>query len=316
ASQAMAQTSKEEIFETPEKTGGVYYAYPAADIKTSTPIPEGYKPFYISHLGRHGSRFLIDDKDYKDVIDLFQDAAKAGKLTPLGQDGLNRLNEVWKETEFRGGDLSPLGVREQRGIAERMFGAYSEVFTPESKITACATTVVRCVLSMDAFCERLKEFQPALSITRDSGEKWQRFLNHHTPTAIAYRSAKDTWRPGFERFQKAHVNPDRLLKSLFTDSKYITSKTTAEDIMWGLFGIAGGMQNIETEGTFYDIFEKQELFDLWQVTNHKLYVNDAGAAQNGGVMMENAKPLLRSILDSAQNIIDAKGKGADFRFAH
>ena len=52
-----AQTTQEEIYSNIEKSGSVYYAYP--DINESyTPAPKGYKPFYISHYGRHGSRYL------------------------------------------------------------------------------------------------------------------------------------------------------------------------------------------------------------------------------------------------------------------
>ncbi|MCH5688442.1 hypothetical protein LWM68_31770 [Niabella sp. W65] len=87
-----------------------------------------------------------------------------------------------------------------------MYSAYPAVFTKESKITACATTLVRCVLSMDAFCERLKELDPRLLISRNSGTRWQRFLNHHTEEAIAYRSAANTWKPGYIKFEKERCN--------------------------------------------------------------------------------------------------------------
>lgn len=39
-----AQTSKEEMFATPEKTGGVYWTYPL-DFAPQTKAPKGYKPF-------------------------------------------------------------------------------------------------------------------------------------------------------------------------------------------------------------------------------------------------------------------------------
>lgn len=313
---ASAQTTKEELFKTPEKTAGVYFAYPVNEIKPQTPAPKGYQAFYISHLGRHGSRYLISDDEYRNMIQLFQDAEKKQALTPLGKDVLKRLNLLWKEVEWRGGDLSPLGIREQRGIAERMYKAYPGVFKKNSKLSACATTIVRCVLSMDAFCERLKELNPTLSIPRNAGMKWQQFLNHHTKEAIQYRSAADTWRPGYQKFEKAHVNPERLIASLFTDKNFSEKKISSETIMWDLFAIAGGMQNVETKVTFYDIFTPEEMFDLWQVKNYKLYVNDANSALNGGIMMKNALPLIQNILDSAAVIIKTKGHGADFRFAH
>lgn len=313
---AFSQISKEELFATPEKTAGVYYAYPVKEIRHYTTPPKGYEPFYISHFGRHGSRYLISDSDYKDILDRFEDAYNNNVLTDLGKDVYIRLQQVWEEAELRGGDLSPLGIREHKGIAERMYIANPQVFSKDGKYTACATTVVRCVLSMDAFCERLKELNPSIQIERNSGMKWQSYLNHHTKEAIEFRSAKYTWREQHRKFQQEHVKPTRLINSLFSDKDYIYKNINPEETMWQLFYIAGGMQNIETDLSFYDIFEKQELFDLWQCKNYKLYVNDANGAINGGLMFENCKPLLKDILKNASYIISTNGKGADLRFAH
>ncbi|MCI5980588.1 MAG: histidine-type phosphatase, partial [Muribaculaceae bacterium] len=33
-------------------------AYPDSNLPQLTPAPSGYKPFYIDHYGRHGSRWL------------------------------------------------------------------------------------------------------------------------------------------------------------------------------------------------------------------------------------------------------------------
>ena len=314
--QTTAQTTKAELFNQIEKAGGVHFAYPEHEISSQSPVPDGYIPFYMSHLGRHGSRYLISDTDYKSIIDIFERAAQKNELTPLGREVLGRLNLLWREVQWRGGDLSPRGVREQRGIASRLYGSYPELFGADSKVTACATTVVRCVLSMDAFCERIKEFSPETPIDRNAGEKWQRFLNHHTKQAIAYRSAEDTWKPEYNKFEKAHVKPQRMMAALFTNSKSVEKEMKAEKIMWGLFAIAEGMQNVETKISFFDIFTKDELVDLWQCKNLKTYLNDGNSALSKGIMMENAKPLLRSILDSSAQIIANGGRGADFRFAH
>ena len=58
----MAQTTREEVLGGLDKAGGVYYAYPTRETHP-TPPPKGYKPFHISHYGRHGSRYLISDAD-------------------------------------------------------------------------------------------------------------------------------------------------------------------------------------------------------------------------------------------------------------
>lgn len=309
-----AQTTKEEVFETIEKTGGVYYAYPAHNIKPQTPPPKGYKPFYISHFGRHGSRYLISDNDYKWVLDLLKDAKEKNALTPLGLDVLDRLTKVWIEAEGRGGDLSPLGVRQQRNIAERMYLSFPEVFSDDVKMEAHSTMVVRCALSMDAFCERLKEFNPKLNITREASERHVKYLNNHTKEAIHFR--ENNWREEYRKFEESHTQPTRLVNSLFSNNQYIIERVNPHELMWGFYWLASDMQNMETNVSFYDLFEKQELMDLWQCFNYRFYVQDGPSAKSKGIMIKNAIPLVKNIITRADEAIETDTKGAAFRFGH
>ena len=48
----------DEILHTPEKSGGIYYAYPVTADQVPA-IPGGYHPVAIVHYGRHGSRWAI-----------------------------------------------------------------------------------------------------------------------------------------------------------------------------------------------------------------------------------------------------------------
>ena len=69
---AFAQdAAKEDILNDLNKAGGVYYAYPVTTVE-QTATPKGYEPFYISHYGRHGSRYLIADNDYYWVLKLMR----------------------------------------------------------------------------------------------------------------------------------------------------------------------------------------------------------------------------------------------------
>ena len=86
--------------------------------------------------------------------------------------------------------------------------------------------------------------------------------------------------------------------------------------MWGLYWIASVMQNVEIGVSFYDIFEKDELFDLWQVCNYHNFVCDGPAPINNGIMTASAKPLLENILDSADEVIKSGNNTATLRFGH
>ena len=58
---AAAQTSRKEIFKDIDRAGATYYPYPGPSQQALTPAPAGYKPFYISHYGRHGSRYMEEN---------------------------------------------------------------------------------------------------------------------------------------------------------------------------------------------------------------------------------------------------------------
>lgn len=310
-----AQSTREAILDNIAQTGGVYYAYPVQEVIV-TPVPEGYKPFYISHYARHGSRWIQSEQDYKMVLDIFEKAHQAGALTALGEDVRKRMAIVWEDAEGHGGDLTPLGVKQHRGIAERMFQNYPEVFRGNLSLSARSTVVLRCVLSMDAFCERLKELNPALRIKREACAKYMKYMNYHTPEAVRFVSHQEPWYKEYRKFKENHTHPDRMMTSLFANPDYICKHINPGELMWGLYWIASVMQNVEIGVSFYDIFEKDELFDLWQVCNYHNFVCDGPAPINNGIMTASAKPLLENILDSADEVIKSGNNTATLRFGH
>lgn len=309
------QTTREEVYNDIRRTGSVYYAYPEPP-QTSTPAPEGYEPFYISHFGRHGSRWMISDSDYLRVIHVMNRADSAGVLTGTGRDVLRRLNIIWQDAEGLGGELTPLGARQHKDIARRMYKNYPQVFRPGRHISARSTVVVRCVLSMAAFCEGLKEIDPTLTITRESGQRFMRYLNFWDDEAKAFRSKENPWYAEYLRFYDDHIHPGRLMKLLFADAGYVDGHIKAKDFMYWLYWIASDLQNVEIDVDLYDIFEKEELFDLWQIHNFSMYVGYGPSAWGREHIMPSLRPLLKNILDSANEAIADSIIAATLRFGH
>ena len=310
-----AQSTREAILEDIARTGGVYYAYPVKEA-IATPPPKGYKPFYISHYARHGSRWIQSEQDYKTVVDIFEKAHQAGVLTALGEDVRKRMALVWEDAEGHGGDLTPLGVRQHRGIAERMFQNYPEVFKGSPALSARSTVVLRCVLSMDAFCERLKELNPALQIRREACARYMKYMNYHTPEAVKFVSHQGPWYEEYRKFKEAHTRPDRLVTSLFNSPDYIRKNVNPDELMWGLYWIASDMQDVELPLSFYDLFEKEELFGIWQSVNYRMYICNANAPVNQGAAPKSAKSLLKNIIESADRAIREGTPCATLRFGH
>lgn len=312
---ALAQTTKEDVLSDLGRTGGVYYAYPGPE-KPWTPAPKGYEPVYVSHYGRHGSRYLISDRDYQWVADLMRNAKEAGALTPLGEEVLIRIDSIMPEAQGRGGDLSPLGVRQHRAIAQRMAKAYPQIFAAkDARLTSRSTLVPRCILSMAAFNEALKELNPSLRIERESSNRYMPYICYHSPDHGQY-TIDGKWKNQYAKFKDAHTNPDRLMASLFSDPAFVDVNVNPADLMWGLYWIASDMQNMETPVSFYDIFTPDELFDLYQCFTYNFYVNDGAFSGNGDAVVSNAYPLIDNIIESADVALAAGAPTADLRFGH
>lgn len=309
---------RSEIAENPNRAGGVYYAYPVEEISPDYGLetPEGYAPFYVSHYGRHGSRYLISDKDYSRVIDLLGTASQAGALTPAGEYLRLQLDTIWEEARGRGGELTPLGSRQHRGIARRLYAAHPAVFADSAEVTASSTTVMRCAHSMFAFIEGLKEMNPALSIPRESGERNMYFLNYHSPESGFYSSHNGPYYQDYRRFKAANTNPERLMGTLLADSAYVNRWVDQDGLMWGLYWIAVDLQNMETDVDLYYLFTTDELYDLWAVDNFGFFGSNCSYAPALGHFTDNAKNLLTNIIENADSYITGDKHGATLRFGH
>ncbi len=311
-----AQTTFEEISADLNKAGGVYLAYPTVETK-QTPAPKGYKPFYVSHYGRHGSRYLLSDRDYQWIIQLMEKAETVNGLTPLGHDVLKRLNMVWEEAQGRAGDLTPLGVRQHQGIAERMSKNFPEVFRGKRHVSARSTVVYRCAMSMVAFGDRLKQLNPQLDMSYEMSEKYMSYLNYHSARSNAFtHGMKGPWVEEYRKFEEAQVHPDRLVSTLFSNADFIRCEVNPSELMWGLYWIAVDMQDMETPVSFFDLFTAKEMFDLWQCVNYRFYMGNANPLASNGIVMANAKSLVENILESADAAIKDRSIAATLRFGH
>ena len=107
------QNARQEIYADPDKAGGVYYAY-TYDNPARTPAPEGYEPFYISHYGRHGARYILSNDQYDNVAEVLRRARADGKLTARGIDACDRFLAIYPHLKGRAGDLTPKGQMQHR----------------------------------------------------------------------------------------------------------------------------------------------------------------------------------------------------------
>lgn len=74
-----AQNYVDMVKQNKEVAAGVYHPYVIGNL-TDTPAPKGYHPFYISHFGRHGSRYHTTTKYLSAGTKGLEKAMKEGLL--------------------------------------------------------------------------------------------------------------------------------------------------------------------------------------------------------------------------------------------
>lgn len=284
--------------------GSNYYAYPTPGAKY-TKAPAGYKPFYISHYGRHGSRFHQPADHYHFLYSTLAKADSAGKLTDLGKSLLERAKYLEDYAAPRAGDLTQLGVAQHQGIAKRMVKNFPEVFKNDAYIEAYASTSVRCVVSMAAFLEELRAQKPKLDIHQESGKYQMSFINPLDFGKIISESNTPAWQKENEKMY-SHVDPSRMMHAIFNDSNYVKSSVNAGDLYSKIYEIGNSLQGSpEIQFSFDDLWTEDELFARWRAQNawwYNVLGNNPFGKKEG---LENARPLLKNVLEMADKVIAA-----------
>ena len=110
---AEAQNARQEIKKNPRVSASGYLAYPGPQHRL-TPAPKGYKPFYLSHYGRHGSRYLIGTADYDRAYLTLMRADSLGQLTAKGREVLDKVAQIRQEAMHRDAELTQRGAQQHR----------------------------------------------------------------------------------------------------------------------------------------------------------------------------------------------------------
>ena len=321
-----AQTAREEIEANKYLAGSNYLDYNRQmTTQPLTPAPKGYVPFYMSHYGRHGSRWLISKDSYTSVVEPMQKARKYGKLTAKGEEVLGQLESFvklpvpnypaldgkYEGAQLRLGDLSSVGERQHHGIGKRMTENFPEIFKAKNvAIDARSTVVIRCILSMVAECEEFMAANPTARIHNDASEALQYYLNAPRTGLVKAMGTKG------RDYRKKHATQQqasRLMQVLFNDQQWVSDSLKAGSIMYNLFEIATNMQSHDTDIDMYPLFTNDEIYDQWRIRNIGWYLDYGPAPQTGGVMPFSQKNLLRNIIETADTVTQTQ---ATLRFGH
>lgn len=336
ALQANAQTTDSLMLAHPEYTASGYLPYQEPDNSVKhTKAPAGYKPFYISHYGRHGSRYHYSADDYKYIYETLAKADTAKALSMTGKYVMAASKLLMEKAASRAGDLTARGAKQHEGIARRMVKNFPEVFAdrPGEKgkkvaahVDAYASTSGRCILSMSAFLGELRAQKPKVEIHQETGKSLMAFINTFSFDITKNYAETPEYKAESDKLWQ-NISTRNFEQTLFADSAYVAANIDVSNLYNKMFEISGSIQGME-ENDVYTILErlftKEEKLNRWKAQNAWWYSVLGTCPLTGEDGINTAKPVLKHILDEAGKAVSGTtdratqnaSPAATLRFGH
>lgn len=310
-----AQNYVDMVKQNKEVAAGVYHPYVIGNL-TDTPAPKGYHPFYISHFGRHGSRYHTTTKYLSAGTEGLEKAMKEGLLNEKGKQLYAEFHAILKEHEGMEGQLSPLGAREHRGVASRMYHRFPEVFNNKSRneVDSKASVVQRCIISMANFTTSLKDEKPSLQFTFGTGDRYMNYLAKSVKCDTLFKSCSH-----FEDSLRATCKYDKLMAEIFNDpQKGIEAVGNPQKFIKSIYFAAVICPDLDFLGIdLFKYFDPEELAQQWICRSDKMYGEFGNSREWGAISSAAAKGLVNDFVTKADEALkDGSHRAADLRFGH
>ena len=312
-----AQTVRDLIIQKHSYASCNYDTYPDSIPNNLTPSPQGKQPFYISHYGRHGSRYISSRTGYDTPFRMMAHADSVNELTPTGERVLDEMKLIMADTEGRWGELTSYGRKQHREIARRMVERFPEVFSGDARVSCVSTVVPRCIASMGVAMMQMKQMNPALRITMVASQRNQWYMNHQDRKLRRGYMTPEA-QQAYDAYTASRMGNSRLMELIFKNPDIVKEIVDEEFFNYYLMKMGLFQQNTHLYQNTYlqDLFQTDELYRMWQIDNALWYIQHGACKLNGGKQPTSQRFLLRQLIADADSCIRLDKPGAQLRYGH
>ena len=312
-----AQTVRDLIIQKHSYASCNYDTYPDSVPNNLSPSPQGKQPFYISHYGRHGSRYISSRTGYDTPFRMMAHADSVNELTPVGERVLDEMKLIMADTESRWGELTSYGRKQHREIARRMVERFPEVFSGDARVSCVSTVVPRCIASMGVAMMQMKQMNPALRITMVASQRNQWYMNHQDRKLRRGYMTPEA-QQAYDAYTASRMGNSRLMELIFKNPDIVKEIVDEEFFNYYLMKMGLFQQNTHLWLNTYlqDLFQIDELYRMWQIDNALWYIQHGACKLNGGRQPYSQRFLLRQLIADADSCIRLDKPTAQLRFGH
>ncbi len=314
SSAAYAQhDTRAKVLSDIELAGGVHYLYPMNQ-PAPQPAPKGYKPFYLSHVGRHGSRFALGNTVYEELLSIWENGRQKGLLTPEGEEFCKAYTQLYPDLARREGQLTGKGQEQHRYIAASIYRNYPEIFKGKTHASAVSTVSHRVIVSMFSFMSELNNLDGDFSFDADYGHPYQAYLLPDVIDSGAERHGEAEAK--FNRFRDEVLDLDGIVGRWFTQPDSVV--TNKYKFVFDLHTMVSTLDNLDVPvpDKLYSLFTPEERYGLWRVNNYRDYQLVGHSPDTENLRMKAMKDLLNDFVVKADEDMASGRVQLRLRFAH
>ena len=283
--------------------------------KASTPVPKGYEAVYISHYGRHGSRYAYTGEAYSIILNMLADGRREDNLTPRGEQLLNDLEPFWEYVQYRVGDLTEIGWNQHQEIARTMVNDYPSVFKKGSSVDACSSSSVRAIMSMSSCCAALSRLAPETSVYEHQGAMdVQATRPNQGSNPFKYQGPEEVFpypESSEQFFLRRFPNYKDVLARFFKDPEKALGQRNPYRVFFHLYMFVAGMNSLPQDVRIdvKDFFTVEEYATLWETDNYERF-------REYHAYRTPCSSIVDDMVEKAGRRLAAGSRGADLRFGH
>lgn len=300
----------EQLRMDPKKAYGGDYPYLFTPSKL-TKSPKGYRPFYISHYARHGSRYYWNSRLYNELDTMLTEAHGRHILTEEGEKFYQNFLSAKQELITGVSELTQAGWEQHQRIARNMYNNFPTVFKDGGNVLAISSIVRRCIISMSAFCQELVQCNPEIEIREEASRFTLNAVaptNGENPVSHTFKKLVPKYEKNRADFKHGESIRAKIIPRLFTTTE--NYPFNPERVAGNLIKLYTSLPNIGHEGMTGELVTDNDIVENWENDNLESY-SWVFEEQNGMI------PILLDILQKADKAISGENcNAADLRFGH
>lgn len=265
--------------------------------------PDSLKPRYCAYVARHGARYMTGTKKFKALRNALQECALSGEITGEGEAFLALIDTICARSDGHWGELSPVGLAEERRLGEQMLRWFPGLRTDKATASSISTFVPRAIMTMYMFSHSLSLGNSDISLSAASGHRYSPLLYFFAgDNAYArFRNDDASVKEIVQRMEKDSVSLMPLQRLTGKNYLHRIGDHQARKLVMEIYSVLQSLSAMGLPAPDTRWMTTAEYRGCWAVSNLTHYLRNNVNPLISNAVAESVDPLVSTIINKADS---------------